>query len=49
LLRESDAWLFLKSGKPLLNALNPSARPYLIPFLVIWSSRRRFEWDNLTD
>ena len=46
---KSDAWLFLKSGKPLLNALNPSARPYLIPFLVIWSSRRRFEWDNLTD
>jgi len=49
LLRESDAWLFLESGKPLLNALNPSARQYLIPFLVIWSSRRRFAWDNLTD
>src|SRR5712692_9211916 len=43
-----DAWLFLKSDKPLPNAPNPSARPYVIPFLVIWSSRRRFAWDNLT-
>src|SRR6266404_800506 len=45
----TDAWLFLKSDKPLLNAPNPSAHPYVILFLVIWSSRRRFVWDNLTD